>query len=238
MKTYAIGDIHGCYHTLLRLINKLPFEQGDKFVFLGDYIDRGLYSKQVVQYVKELTESGQAIALKGNHEDMCTKKRDAQIWISNGGDTTLNSYDTRTPEEKVRPDFRDEEASALWRKNLPKVPKEDKEWMEKLPLFYEDDKYFYVHAGVYPELELENQIEDDMLWIRNRFLNSKVFFGKIVVFGHTPMNKVLIQKNKIGIDTGCVYGLELTCYCPETNTYYSEKLNERDQNEYSKDQRD
>ena len=90
MKTYAIGDIHGCLHTLLALINKLPLERQDKLIFLGDYIDRGDHSKQVVDYVKSMTESGQAIALMGNHERMCIDANGGsgywqQIWTKNGG---------------------------------------------------------------------------------------------------------------------------------------------------------
>ncbi len=234
MKNYVCGDIHGCYYTLLSMINKLPLESNDKLIFLGDYIDRGPYSKEVVQYVKTLTESNQAIALMGNHERMCTDPYDQRTWLYNGGDVALDSYDTRTDAEKVIPSFDDIEARELWQTKLPKISSDHYEWMENLPLFYEDDDYFYVHAGINPNGDLYNQHESDLLWIRNVFLNSNKDFAKKIIFGHTPFKEILKQKNKIGLDTGCVFGGTLSMYCPQTGEFYSEPLHIKDQNKYSR----
>jgi len=232
--SYIIGDIHGCYHTLIGLMNQLPLEKTDKIIFLGDYIDRGLYSKQVVEYVKSLTESGQAIALMGNHERMCLDTFDHRMWLHNGGDTTLDSYDTRPQSEREMPYPMDEDLRADWLRSLPKVSQDHLNWMESLPTFYEDEKYFYVHAGINPNYPLEQQSEQDLLWIRNPFLNSDRNFGKTIVFGHTPLKSVLIKPNKIGIDTGCVFGYGLTAFNTETNEFFNQPLDERDKNEYSK----
>lgn len=235
MSHFVVGDVHGCFHTLVKLINQLPMESGDKLIFVGDYIDRGPHSKQVVDFVKELTESGQAIALMGNHEKMCVDSYNGsgystQTWVCNGGEATIESYDERTDEEKKRPSkVLDEEAYHAWRSNLPRVSKEHVEWMANLPLSYEIDDFFICHAGIDPEVPLDRQFEDDLLWIRGEFINYNKCLQKRVVFGHTPFKKPQILSNKIGIDTGCVFGHSLTAVCLESLEIYQEAQDDRDE---------
>ena len=234
MRTYAIGDIHGCLHTLKDLLHKLRLGPDDRVIFLGDYIDRGPFSKQVIDFLKTIVDSKQYIALMGNHERMCVDSYDGsgywgQVWMQNGGIETIDSYDERTEAQKRRPAFEDYEAEEVWRANLPKVSKEHLNWMRQLPVKYETEKFFFCHAGVDPEVELDDQTPDDLLWIRGEFLKSKKNFGKIVVFGHTPLEDVTIKDNYIGVDTGCTYGHKLSAICLETMTVYHATHNDKDE---------
>lgn len=198
-KIFAIGDIHGCYDQLLALLKKLPinFKQ-DTLVFMGDYIDRGPNSVEVVDYLIKLKKRVPAIIfLKGNHEDMLEKYLDGTdrfTYLLNGGQQTLDSYLSRSTKTGTHP-----------------IPHDHMEFFKSLRLVYETDDYIFVHAGLRPKVALDSQETEDMLWIRDKFLHSRYDFGKPVIFGHTPLGKPLVESNKIGIDTGAVYGHDLTC---------------------------
>ncbi len=188
--TYVIGDVHGMYENLMKLLEKLPLRKADEIVFLGDYIDRGPNSKEVVNLLMNLSNDHKVTPLKGNHEDMmlkCLKLGDCLTWHFNGADATLRSFG----------------GTVEIRKYL--------HFFESLRTFYEKGMFFMVHGGVKPGVPLIDQDEFDMLWIRDEFIYSvNPLPGKVVVFGHTPMEKPLISNDKIGIDTGCVYGGYLT----------------------------
>jgi len=154
-----------------------------KFIFLGDYVDRGPDSAQVIQYMIDHPEF---ICLKGNHEDMMVSGHRA--WLSNGGVETLESY-KGVSKEKVQ---------------------EHIDWMRALPLYYEDEHRIYVHAGLSPGVPLEEQSETAMLWIREEFLLCGNDFGKLVIHGHTPRRQVDIQPNRINLDTAGVFGNKFT----------------------------
>jgi len=201
-KIFAISDIHGCLDKLEELIGKIPADpQKDQLVFLGDYIDRGKYSRKVADYVISLKKIFQNIVyLMGNHELMFLhylEGIDEELYLANGGRHTLLDYDiagTDAPEE---------------RKN--KIPVKHLQFYQSLFPYYETENYLFVHAGLIPGLEPSKQKIDDLVWVRRDFIDSADDFGKIVVFGHTPFGRPLIEKNKIGIDTGAVYGAQLTC---------------------------
>ena len=184
--TYVIGDVHGMYESLLPLLDILPLKVNDTLIFLGDYIDRGPDPKRTVELVKSLSSVYKTITLKGNHEDMmmkCLKGIDCVVWRYNGADATIRSY-------------RDFEGI-----------KEDLDFFLSLKLYHEEGNFVFVHGGVRPGVPLEDQNEFDLLWIRDEFIFSEnPLPGKIVVFGHTPFKEPLIMEDKIGVDTGCVYG--------------------------------
>ncbi|MCP4109478.1 MAG: serine/threonine protein phosphatase [Desulfobacteraceae bacterium] len=205
---FAIGDIHGCMDKLCSLINKIDIDfEHDTLVFLGDYIDRGADSFEVVEYLIGLKKQYPNIVfLKGNHEDMLEKYingPDKYTYLLNGGQQTLESYMKKSSPE------------------MPVIPREHLEFFESLALFHETDNYIFVHAGLRENIPLAMQECDDILWIRGEFILSDYDFGKQVVFGHTPLTEPLIQPNKIGIDTGAVYGNKLTCVKLPALEFYS-----------------
>lgn len=191
-----MGDIHGCFYKLKCLMGQLPinYEQ-DTLVFLGDYIDRGRDSFKVVDYLVALKKKyNRIVFLKGNHEAMLLRYlsgEDKATFLYNGGEQTLKDYIDETGKVVIPPDH-----IAFYR---------------FLQLYYETDDYIFVHAGLRENVPVEKQTEEDLLWIRKPFIDSDYDFGKRVVFGHTPFPEARIQDNKIGIDTGAVYGYKLTC---------------------------
>ena len=198
-KIFAIGDIHGCYDQMIALLKKIPIDfKKDTLVFMGDYIDRGPQSVEVVDYLIKLKKRIPGIIfLKGNHEDMLEKYlngTDRFTYLLNGGQQTLDSYLSRSTATGTNP-----------------IPPDHMEFYKSLRLTYETDDYIFVHAGLRPKISLESQDKEDMLWIRDKFLYSRYDFGKPVIFGHTPLGEPLVETNKIGIDTGAVYGNALTC---------------------------
>jgi len=198
-RIYAVGDIHGCYDKLLALMEKMDIDfESDTLVFLGDYIDRGPQSFEVVAYLADLKQRyANTIFLKGNHEEMLEKYlsgEDRITYLVNGGQQTLESYMNRP-----RPE------------GEPAIPSTHLEFFKSLKIYHETQNYIFVHAGLKNKVPLEKQKTEDLLWIRRRFIESKYDYGKMVVFGHTPLHEPLLLPNKIGIDTGAVYGNRLTC---------------------------
>jgi serine/threonine protein phosphatase 1 len=198
-RIYAVGDIHGCYEKLMALMDKLDIDfDTDTLVFLGDYIDRGPSSFEVVEYLVALKKLfPKTVFLKGNHEEMLENYLsgiDKMTYLVNGGQQTLDSYLSRPRQ----PDD-------------PLIPQEHLDFFNSLLLYYETENYIFVHAGLKIQVPLEEQTVEDLLWIRNKFIQTKHDFGKQIVFGHTPLPEPLLQPNKIGIDTGAVYGNKLTC---------------------------
>lgn len=212
MRTIIIGDIHGCYYTLISLLDKINLDkQNDRIIFLGDYIDRGKNSFEVVEYLmklqKEMTKE-RCICLLGNHEYMFLS--DEWLWLQNGGGKTKKSY------------YKNKHINYLYGSH--------KSWMKKLPLYYETEKFICVHAGL-PKPLLSDNTEDDMLWDRTH-LNNKIYREKQVVFGHTPSTLLEYKtiNNDIGIDTACVFGYQLTALIINNDNYefIHENKNEKD----------
>lgn len=191
---YAIGDIHGCIDSLNNLIDKLPLSKNDKLIFLGDYIDRGPDSKAVVEKLITLGRIYDCVFLRGNHEWMMLNYvldgKDFELWMMNGARATIRSYT-----------------------HMSKIPVDHLEFFKNTTYYHIEGEYLFVHAGVRPYLSLEKQNDFDLLWIREEFIYSEnPLAGFKVVFGHTPFRDVFISKDKIGIDTGCVYGGKLTAF--------------------------
>jgi serine/threonine protein phosphatase 1 len=200
MLTYAIGDIHGRHDLLQELLGKIADHAGEqpyRLVFLGDYIDRGPESAAVIETVRRLQNASpdNVVCLMGNHEAMLLTAIDEPAailwWIRNGGDTTLASFGVRVPSE---------------------VPPDVLNWLNDLPISFEDDRRYFVHAGLRPGSRFEAQTVEDKLWIREPFLSGGYDFGKHVVHGHTPVALGLPDTNahRTNLDTGAVFGGALT----------------------------
>jgi serine/threonine protein phosphatase 1 len=208
-RIFAIGDIHGCFDKLTSLMGIIDMDPiQDTLVFIGDYIDRGPQSKEVVDYLIDLAkQQSRVIFLKGNHEQMLElylSGAEKLSFLANGGYATLRSYSK---------DNSSDEAGL--------IPSAHLDFFDNLRLCYETDQYIFVHAGLKSNIPLEEQDVWDMLWVRDKFIYSDFDFGKRVIFGHTPFRKPLIFDNKIGIDTGAVYGNKLTCVELPAVKFYS-----------------
>jgi diadenosine tetraphosphatase ApaH/serine/threonine PP2A family protein phosphatase len=198
----AVGDIHGCLDQLRCLISRVRPREKDQFVFLGDYIDRGPDSRGVIDFLLDFRKRfPSTVFLKGNHEKMLLdylQGKNTLLYMANGGWETLKSYET--------------EAGI-------KVVPEHLDFIESLKLYYEQESFVFVHAGLRPGVSLEDHEEQDFLWIRGAFLDSDYEFKKTVVFGHTPLSSPLQEQSKLGLDTGAVYGRYLTC-CDVRRRYF------------------
>lgn len=199
--TYAVGDVHGSYTKLRNLLGHCMAHRAQnpyRMVFLGDYVDRGRRSREVVELlIKTQADAPDAIVcLRGNHEDMLVTAaksagHDEVRWLLNGGDATIASYGVATAAE---------------------IPSEHLAWFAKLPLAIADDRRFYVHAGVMPGVPLQEQSKEHTLWIREPFLSDPTDHGLLVVHGHTPSasRTVELRPNRINLDSGACYGGPLT----------------------------
>ena len=207
MKSYVIGDIHGCARELGYLIDGLPLEGGDRLVFLGDYIDRGPDSSGVVSFLLDLQNKLSLIEfifLRGNHEDMLLAYlgvggAHGDMFLINGGRATMASYglDGNKP-------------AAL--DALSAIPSEHLAFYQKLQCYYLTEPFLCVHAGIDPEKSFAEQTEEELLWIRNKFIFASHRLPYTVLFGHTPQSTVYYDlPYKVGLDTGLVYGNMLTC---------------------------
>jgi serine/threonine protein phosphatase 1 len=186
---YAIGDIHGCYDQLLILLTKIKAHAGYKpyrAIFLGDYVDRGPKSREVVNEVRDHVTrrggNGTWQALKGNHEDLMAQhlagSDTMQTWLANGGVNTLSSYSGHTNEMT-----------------------EHGEWLAALPTLIETENHIFVHAGLDPRSSISEQPDQVRLWIRN-WEDQDHDFGKHVVYGHTPRKVPKLLGHSSGLDTG------------------------------------
>jgi serine/threonine protein phosphatase 1 len=201
-RLFAVGDVHGCREELVRLLDALPLEEADCLVFLGDYVDRGPDSAGVVATLLELAaHRSRTIFLRGNHEDMLLDylRPDGvygDAFVLNGGHATAASYGVAGV---ITPDVL---ASA--------IPPAHRTFFARTALLHTSPGVVCVHAGIRPGVPLEEQMPEDLLWIREEFLRSPHGLDATVVFGHTPQRDVLDLPGKLGIDTGCVYGGMLT----------------------------
>jgi Calcineurin-like phosphoesterase len=200
VKTFCIGDIHGCLGQLRDLMARCEAEAGGepcRYVFLGDYIDRGPDSRGVIDVLMELQarRGEDVVCLRGNHEVLALATLEdpsvLRTWLLNGADATLRSYGVG---------------------DVHDLPPAHIAWLRALRTRYDDGRRLFVHAGVDPAKPIEAQEDHDMIWIREPFLSAQRDYGRLVVHGHTPTKtgRPECLPNRIGVDTGAVYGGPLT----------------------------
>lgn len=215
-RVYAIGDIHGRADLLDRMIveiaRDLSAHPADDAltVTVGDYIDRGPDSRGVIERLIRNPFATRFVALKGNHESLLMSflrdSSSADYWRRLGGLETLHSYGVN-----VGPLMRGQGHAAAAEAFRVALPQSHVEFLASLKLSLSVGQYFLCHAGVRPGVPLERQHENDLLWIRDEFLGSKVDFGKIVVHGHTPTEEPELRSNRVNVDTGAFMTDRLTC---------------------------
>ena len=201
MRKIAISDIHGCNATFEALLQQINFSKRDQLFLLGDYIDRGPSSKQVLDTIFRLKAEGyQLQCLRGNHEEMLLwaingHSYNLESFLRNGGDITLASFGVKQPRD---------------------IPREYLDFMENLPLWIEAEEYIFVHAGLqFISGTSPFEHTDKMLWIRNWYVDLDLeWLGqRYIVHGHTPTPHATIQNlfrhfnglRVINIDAGCIF---------------------------------
>ena len=209
---YAIGDVHGrrdLFDTLLGIIQRdaealSSGEAPPTVVLLGDLVDRGPESYACVERAIALQSEGwcDVVALKGNHEEALLLFLDdidiGPQWMQHGGGPTLQSYGLNLASSGLAKGW-----SGIQTAFRAALPPEHHAFLSALRLSHVQGDYVFVHAGVRPGVRLEDQSEQDLLWIREPFLNaSEPYPGKVVVHGHTPTVAPELKRARIGVDTG------------------------------------
>lgn len=225
-RVYAVGDIHGRVDLLEKLFAAIAVDSRDAaslahrvIVFLGDYIDRGDRSREVIDLLLNPPLTGfDIVFLKGNHEaemmSFLMQPDPAHGWLQHGGQSTVFSYRVRvanriSAHEKML-DLRDGLMNA--------IPAAHQRFFSSLRDWLELGDYLFVHAGVRPGVSLDQQNPMDLLWIREPFLSSPLYHGRMIVHGHTVTDRPVTLPNRIGIDTGAYFSAKLTCLVLEGET--------------------
>ena len=206
MRTFAIGDIHGCLTALEKLLSIVPFTPQDTLVTLGDYVDRGPDSCGVLECLMALRYSPEVnlITLRGNHEIMMMMSHENEAivrdWCDAGGDATIASY---------------------MGKKLGKIPESHWEFLSKTLPYHENATHIFVHATVDPGLSMDQQ-EDHMLYWERYWNSGRHISGKSLVCGHTPQRNGEPRDfgHGVCIDTFAYAGQWLTCLEPATGQYW------------------
>lgn len=206
---WAVGDIHGRLDLLQPLVEAIIADlhasvaTRKMVVFLGDYIDRGPDSRGVLRLLAGLStvQGLEWRFLKGNHEQAMLgflgDPAAGPKWCEYGGDNALRSYGLRVPDLAHRTEAWARVAADL----RHKLTTPEMEFLENLELSLTIGDYFFSHAGARPGVALDRQSPEDLLWIRQPFLNSPTAFERVVVHGHTPTPRVHADRRRIGIDS-------------------------------------
>jgi serine/threonine protein phosphatase 1 len=215
-RVYAIGDIHGCAQQLMNLHARIEEDLARRpvasalLLHVGDYVDRGVDTRGVIDRLLNGSPvpGTEMVNLMGNHENTMIEalngeRAAATDWLFTGGRPSLQSYgvDPDSPRE-------------TWR---ARVPDSHMRFLRELKLMHHEGEYVFVHAGVRPGVPLAEQARDDVLRMRQPFLYSEMNFGAVVVHGHSPVKAPVIRHNRIAIDTGAVFGGEMTCLVLEAD---------------------
>ena len=212
--TYVIGDLHGNLNEFLNILKYI--DDGDKFIFLGDYIDKGIYVKETINKLLDISNNKKCIFLMGNHEYALYKYslNKEPKWIDflklYGGKSTIKSYlgTNKVTDKSIQSTIREMKNENHWG------------FIENLKLYYETKDYYMMHAGYdirYLKIKdvLSNNLES-LLFARWEFINSKKFLdNKKIIFGHTVFEEPYIDNYKIGLDTGAGYNGKLSALCIE-----------------------
>lgn len=199
-RNIVVGDIHGCSKTFRTLVGEvIKLTRKDTLILLGDYIDKGPDSKGVLDFILKLKDEGfEVIAIRGNHEELLIKTLEGdnsakKKWLSNGGDTTLESFGVRSANE---------------------IPELYISFLKRMGYYIEMEEAFIVHAGFNFETHDPFADKDSMLEIRDYQPDEKLLQGKKIIHGHTPVKmdevrqRIIDNNTLINIDAGCVFSVK------------------------------
>jgi len=219
VRVYVIGDIHGRLDLLTAIEQQIVEDTRATggglqsfVVYLGDYVDRGFESRKVIEHLAQEPLPGfTSVYLLGNHDvwlrDFVSGEQVGDSWLRFGGDATLFSYGVKLDLQKPEPE-RFKLAQAALQERLPP---HHLAFLNRLELAFGFGDYFFCHAGIRPDVPLDQQVEPDLCWIREPFLSWNGDVGKIIVHGHTVEDRPVVRSNRIGIDTGACWTNTLTC---------------------------
>lgn len=215
---YAIGDIHGQLGMLQDALARIEADGGPdaRVVFLGDYTDRGPDSKGVIELLSQGLDAGRNwVCLLGNHDRMFSMfieeypRTDARLlvgyhWLHEriGGVETLQSYGLQLTETT--------RIFQLHAEALQAVPDHHRSFLDALPDHHQEGELLFVHAGIRPGVALEEQSQEDKIWIRQEFLNDQTEHPWLVVHGHTQIPAPEHRGNRVNLDSGAGFGRPLT----------------------------
>jgi serine/threonine protein phosphatase 1 len=198
---YAVGDVHGCLSQLIALERQIEADaagvQGEKWIImLGDYIDRGPHSAQVIEHLLQTPPASfRRVCLTGNHEqmmlDFLADPATYGYWLDEGGTETLQSYGV------------DLISNEGLRHPKERIPGNHIEALHDMPISLSLPGWLFVHAGIRPGLSLSAQSDEDLIWIREPFLTSALAKGARIVHGHTPAAQPVVTRYRICVDTQC-----------------------------------
>jgi serine/threonine protein phosphatase 1 len=211
VKRFVMSDIHGMDEYLMNMLEyttEIAKKEGfvADYIFLGDYVDRGYGTAQVLAIVRLLQEAmpeGRVITLRGNHEEMFINEH-----------FSYPRHDMSFYSSKTGKSF-----SKIFKHSTP--PADLGKWMKKLPYYFEDKLHLFVHAGIRPNIPIHEQRASDMVWIREGFLFYRGSHPKYIVHGHTPTNTIDIKHNRCCVDTGAVFDDSRYLTCAEINSDYT-----------------
>ena len=219
-RIYAIGDLHGRADLLRLQLQQIDADglrhpcHRSTVVFLGDYLDRGPASREVIELLLDCKQARETVTLKGNHETFLLRFLDdpstLDEWRSCGGLETLISYGLKP---SICPGRFEQDQLAV--ELAQSIPQRHLAFLNSLELSFGCGDFLFVHAGIRPGIAITKQKEEDMLWIRDEFLSWERPFEKYVVHGHTPVRAPDIRANRANIDTGAFATGRLTCIAIE-----------------------
>jgi serine/threonine protein phosphatase 1 len=207
-RAYAIGDIHGRLDLLDDILDRIEADNASRadanvtLVFLGDLIDRGPQSAQVIERLRRYRPSfAKTVFLMGNHEEVLLRILAGEIdiledWLRFGGAECARSYGVDPVDLEARG------GSAAIKMLRDAIPKDHLKFISSFVDTASFVQYLFVHAGIRPGVPLSHQVPEDLRWIRLPFLSDETNHGRIVVHGHTISEEVEVRPNRIGIDTG------------------------------------
>lgn len=226
-RLYVIGDIHGCVDLLRKKHEQIEADAATAgaaiehtVIYLGDYIDGGPSSRDVIETVMgERPQGARKITLMGNHErmllDFLANAQAGEKWLDLFGRATLDSYGVPTPTGQLTYD----QLKALQTSLRDALPDQHVHFLRSLQLVHVSGDYAFVHAGIRPGVAIVDQSGEDLLWIRKDFISSRMAHEKIIVHGHTFSRRPRVRAHRIGIDTGSFFTGTLTCLVLECSSF-------------------